>query len=332
MIRLRTRLKSSAKRHKSVCGFTLVELLVVVTIIGVLLALLLPAVQSARESARRASCLSNMKQLAVAAQNYHAAKGRFPTGLVAIDIDAGNVADGTNLWIEMLPYMEESNLHAMWDYKDYRNNIGQRHDVVAAQVVPILLCPSDALLIPTCHWRLEAPYEWSNGIYGLASYGGNAGIRSFGYDGEPQTEDGIFFKLSQVRMAMITDGSSHTLLIGERSHDDVEYDRLTAELDPPFHPLTNFGAWASAGHEISSQADVLLGSIVPINYRVPPESGSGNWDWEDQRLSAFGSQHLGGANFAFADGSARFVAETLPLEHLQALSTRAGDDPVELPQ
>ena len=76
---------------------------------------------------------------------------------------------------------------------------------------------------------------------------------------------------------------------------------------------------------------MLLSSIVPINYRVPPGSGSENWDWEDQRLSAFGSGHPGGANFAFVDGSARFVADDLPLKQLQALSTRAGEEVTEAP-
>jgi prepilin-type processing-associated H-X9-DG protein len=165
----------------------------------------------------------------------------------------------------------------------------------------------------------------------VGSYGGSAGIRSFGNDNVPQTEDGVFYARSRVRMAMITDGASHTLLFGERSHEDPEYDRLTAELEPAMYPLASFGAWASAFHEFGSQADVLLGSIVPINYRVPQGSGDDNWDWLDFRLSAFGSDHSGGANFALADGSARFIADDLPLDQLQALSTRAGGEDAVAP-
>jgi hypothetical protein len=170
-----------------------------------------------------------------------------------------------------------------------------------------------------------------NGVYAISSYGGNAGTRSFGYPEIPQSGDGVVFTRSRVRVAQVTDGTSHTLLFGERSHEDAEYDRLTAELDPNFGPLAGWGAWASATHEIASQGDVLLSSIVPINYRVPSGSGNENWDWEDHRLSAFGSGHPAGANFALADGSGRFIADSLPLKQLQALSTRAGEEVSEVP-
>jgi prepilin-type processing-associated H-X9-DG protein len=170
-----------------------------------------------------------------------------------------------------------------------------------------------------------------NGVYGLGSYGGNAGVRSFGNESVPQSKDGVFFTKSRVRMAMITDGSSHTFLFGERSHEDPEFDRLTQELEPAFYPLSSWGVWCSASHEFGSQADVLLGSIVPINNRVSTQSETNDWDMIDGRLSAFGSGHPGGADFAFADGSAKFVAEEIPLKLLQALSTRSGQETVELP-
>ena len=124
-------------------------------------------------------------------------------------------------------------------------------------------------------------------------------------------------------------GTSQTLLLGERSHHDPEFDRITAEIDPASHPLAGWGAWGSAGYQVGSQGDVLLGTIVPINYRVPPESGAGNWDWEDFRLSCFGSGHFGGANFAFCDGSVRFIRDSIALEHLRALSTRAGGEVID---
>jgi prepilin-type N-terminal cleavage/methylation domain-containing protein/prepilin-type processing-associated H-X9-DG protein len=312
-------------------AMTLIELLVVIAVIGVLVALLLPAVQSAREGARRAACLNNIRQLALTALNYHSIKGHFATGLVFVDADAGNFAGGTNLWVEMLPYVEEANLKEKWDYADYRNNIAGGQEALSAKVVPILLCPSDPLPSPVHHLQAAPPYDWMNGVYGLSSYGGNAGVRSFGNPVTPQSEDGVFFKHSRVRMAQVTDGASHTLLFGERSHEDPEYDELPTVVDESMGPLAAWGAWCSASHEFGSQADVLLGSIVPINYRVLPESGVDPWDMIDGRLSAFGSGHPGGANFAFADGSARFVAEDIPLEQLQALSTRAGEEAVEVP-
>jgi prepilin-type N-terminal cleavage/methylation domain-containing protein/prepilin-type processing-associated H-X9-DG protein len=322
---------SANNRHIRQRGFTLVELLVVIAIIGVLVALLLPAVQSARESARRATCLNNIRQLALTALHYHSMKGHFATGLVPVDANAGNFAGGTNHWVEVLPYLEEANLKSNWDYDDYRNNVVGGRAALSAQVVPILVCPSDPLPSPINHMQLDPPFEWMNGVYGLGSYGGNAGIRSFANTNTPQSEDGVFYTRSRVRMAMITDGSSHTLLFGERSHEDAEYDRLAEELDASYGPLAAWGAWCSASHEFGSQADVLLGSIVPINYRVSTESDTDPWDMIDFRLCAFGSEHPAGANFAFADGAAQFVAEDIPLKQLQALSSRSGEETFELP-
>jgi prepilin-type N-terminal cleavage/methylation domain-containing protein/prepilin-type processing-associated H-X9-DG protein len=307
-------------------GLSLVELLVVIAIIGLLIALLLPAVQSARESARRTTCLNNVKQLAVAAQQYHTAKGRFPAGLVPADSNANRYQDTSNLWVAMLAYFEEANLQARWDRLDYRKNIGK--DAIASQVIEVLLCPSDALPQRVYEYAFEGNYDWLDGFYGLSSYGGSGGTRSWG---APQpTKDGVFFIRSRVRFADITDGSAKTLLVGERSHDDSSFDRLTAEHDPSMGPLSGWGAWASAFGEISL-ADVTLSAAAPINYRVPPESGPNNWSWEDNRLCAYGSEHPGGANFALADGSARFIADSIMLETLQALSTRAGEEAAQTP-
>jgi prepilin-type N-terminal cleavage/methylation domain-containing protein/prepilin-type processing-associated H-X9-DG protein len=310
-------------------GLSLVELLVVIAIISLLIALLLPAVQSAREAARRTTCLNNVKQLALAAQQYHIAKGRFPAGLVPADPDAGRFQDTSNLWVAILAYLEEANLEARWDHLDYRKNIGE--DATASQVIEVLLCPSDALPQRVYQYAFEGDYAWLDGFYGLSSYGGSGGTRSFGGSNMPQPmKDGVFFIRSRVRFSDITDGTAKTLLVGERSHDDSEFDRLTAEHDPAMGPLWGWGAWASAFGEISL-ADVTLSAPVPINYRVPPESGPSSWSWEDDRLCAFGSEHPGGANFALADGSVRFISNDITLKALQALSTREGEEVIETP-
>ena len=100
---------------------------------------------------------------------------------------------------------------------------------------------------------------------------------------------------------------------------------------PAHGPLVKFGTWGWAGHRDGSCATNSLGTPVPINYRVPPLPNAGDWLWKMFRLSAFGSDHPGGATFAFADGSVRFIADDLPLKQLQALSTRAGEEVIEVP-
>jgi prepilin-type N-terminal cleavage/methylation domain-containing protein/prepilin-type processing-associated H-X9-DG protein len=310
-------------------GMTLIELLVVIAIIGVLIGLLLPAVQKVRAAAARIRCGNNMKQLALAMHQYHDARGSFPVGLVVVDTSTGGYSGGTNLFVEVLPYLEQDNLKRKWDYNDYRNNETGGLNATTAQVLPILVCPADALPSPPeCYLQ----YGWVNATFALGSYGGNGGKLSFdGVLDPPASCDGVFFKSRQVRMADITDGLSSTLLLGERYHRDAEFDRLTLALDPGMYPLGSWGAWASAAFQWGSQADVLLGAPVPINYRVPAGSGSGDFSWEEYRLCAYGSGHGQGANFAFADGSVRFVSDSIALGTLQALSTRAGCEVVSIP-
>jgi prepilin-type processing-associated H-X9-DG protein len=309
-----------------------VELLVVIAIIGALVALLLPAVQSAREAARRTNCLNNLKQLALAAQQYHDAAGRFPAGLMPADPDTGRFHDVSNLWIAIFDHLEEGNLKQIWNDKDYRKNIGVGPEANAARIVQVLLCPSDALSQPLHHLVVDGDYAWMTGLYGLSSYGGSGGTRSFGgTETPPPAEDGVFHIKSRIRIQDITDGSAKTFLLGERSHDDPEYDRLTAELDPAMGPLVSWGAWAAAYNSNTAQADVLLSAAVPLNYRVPLGSGGQDWTWEENRLCAYGSEHPGGANFALADGGARFITDDINLKVLQAFSTREGEEVVETP-
>jgi len=312
-------------------AFTLIEALVVITIVGLLVGLLLPAVLAARESVRRSTCASNLRDLGIAVQHHHLSKGAFPTGLVPVDDENGRYDGATNLWVEILPFVDQSPLHKKWDYDDYRNNLKVGGEATVAQVLALLLCPSDHLPNQVNRLRVPPPYDWINSDYAIGCYGGNAGTRSFGYAGVPQSRDGVFFSGSRVRIADVGDGTSQTILLGERSHHDPEYDRLTARFDPGSNPLASWGAWGSANHKYGSQGDVLLSSIVPINYRVPHESGDDNWDWEDWRLSAFGSSHARGANLAFCDGSVRFVGDSTSWETLRALSTRSGNEVLSAP-
>ena len=313
-------------------AYTLVEMLVVIAILGILIALLLPAVLKVREAANRTQCANNLKQLALAAHHHHDAKGQFPTGVHGVVLqDDVRYAEGTNWRVELLPYFEQDNLYGKWDYRDCRNNIAGGMNATTAQVVQILLCPSDSLPDLVFHFNNEyvPQYAWAYGYYGMSSYGGNAGKRSF--PPAQQSQDGLFYVDSQIRLADVTDGASNTFLFGERSHHDPEYDRLTYADEPSFYPLGGFGAWAvvfATGG--GNNAANLLSSSVPINYQVPPNSVAGDGAISD-RLCAYGSGHAGGANFAFADGSVRFLSDSTPLATLQALSTRAGGEVVSVP-
>jgi prepilin-type N-terminal cleavage/methylation domain-containing protein/prepilin-type processing-associated H-X9-DG protein len=308
------------------CGFTLIELLVVIAIIAILIGLLVPAVQKVREAANRAQCLNNLHQIALATLNYEGVKRRFPVGLrQAVEVD-GRPSGGTNLFVELLPYFEQGNVFNLWDSNDNRNNAIGGRNATQAHVFEMLICPSDALPERVVYLANEAVPQWSWGYYGMATYGGNAGKRSF-HPGLPPTfsrlsRDGIFWLDSCVRLREITDGTSTTFLLGERYHRDPEDDRLRPIFFPAIAPLAAFGKW---GLVSKGSAQVTMSTPVPINYKVPPDGG---YSAVEDRNCAFGSGHPGGANFAFADGSVRFLSDNTPLVTLQALSTRQGGEAI----
>jgi prepilin-type N-terminal cleavage/methylation domain-containing protein/prepilin-type processing-associated H-X9-DG protein len=317
-------------------GFTLIELLVVIAIIAILIGLLVPAVQKVRDAADRAHCQNNLKQLGLAAHNYHDTYKRFPAGVnLPISTKAnpkpGGVFDTNALykngtisnprfpdqfisWGEaLLPYIEQANLQRNLNLyvREYGNCNGPAS--TGAQVVQIYLCPSD--LLP----QRVTTYTTGGVTYyfGMNSYGGNGGTRSW-YVGN-MTTDGVFYINSQVRIGGITDGTSNTFLFGERYH-----------YDPVYTNINTLGGWAWAN--FNAPQDYLLSTPVPINFQLPPGTKTGAPLFpEDDRVCAFGSGHTGGANFCMADGSVQFLTDATPLPVLQALSTRAGGEVFDPP-
>jgi prepilin-type processing-associated H-X9-DG protein len=223
------------------------------------------------------------------------------------------------LWVQLLPYFEQDNLYRRWDNYDNRNNVAGGTNAVQAQVIKLLLCPSDPLQ-PVVYFNAPIAQSWTWGYYGISSYGGNGGTRSFTYSGSGITQDGIFFRDSGVCLLDVKDGTSCTFLFGERYHRDPQFDLQQTQGGP----ISQVGRWGCIAG-LGTLAMVELSTPVPINYQVPP---GGDLSTREDRTCAFGSGHPGGVNFAFADGSVRFVSDSIPLGTLQALSTRAGGEVV----
>jgi prepilin-type N-terminal cleavage/methylation domain-containing protein/prepilin-type processing-associated H-X9-DG protein len=308
------------RRH----GFTLIELLVVIAIIAVLIALLLPAVQAAREAARRAQCTNNMKQLALAASNYHDVAGSFPGGGYTVDnyAIAGNEPN-FSCFVRMLPNFEQQSIYNAVNFS--LNWRAPDNLTIAGAGISTLWCPSDpdasvAVSIASFsslsgNYNL-GPLPPGNWLQQYCSYGGVAGLWNLTVkttdtlNGQPNylprlnNQYGVIFCQSSVRVSEVTDGTSNTFMFGEHSHT-----QLRKQLAPPYDAVDErFRAslihlWNS-GQPMSTQIQ---------GFRQPnPQDQPVN---DNQAGTAFASDassgHPGGVNFAFCDGSVRFIKNTI---------------------
>ncbi|MGC4007270.1 MAG: DUF1559 domain-containing protein [Pirellulales bacterium] len=315
-----------ANHHRRTLAFTLVELLVVIAIVGLLIALLLPAIQATRESARRTQCTNQLRQLGLASTNFLDARKHYPPGVEQRFFNTAVTYRGVSVFAFLLPFLEEQNVLVRWDYADPINNANQGANSNTAVVIPLLICPSDAMD--------ENPVASKNNwYYALTSYGGNGGSRSFA----PQltTADGMFHTTGpasepvvdqkSVRVKQVTDGLSKTILFGERSHVDLNY--KTFNDAGQGEPLREQGWWgASTSRKMIGH--VTMSAYAPLNYRLPYAVGSpeatGFANDVDRRVCAFGSEHSGGAVFCFGDVSTRFMDDSIEQATLRAFCTRAG--------
>lgn len=304
-------------------GFTLVELLVVIAIIGILIGMLLPAVQQVREAARRASCANNLKQLGLACHNYESSRGEFPPGLnlpissagifpnsaIADEVGEPPYQDQFGSWMAwILPQLEQSNIADIYDYTvrgEVAPNAGTL-EFASAQVVESFLCPSDFIN--------EKHMEYSGNFLAINSYFASSGVQAWYTPAFAPEDDlffnGMFYYNSKVGFTDMIDGSSNTIAIGERY-----------SFDPEWEAFSNYRGWAWSG--FNSPRDNIAGTLAPINYMFPIGSGpTPGFDLTDQKFSSFSSAHSGGANFVFGDGSVRFLTleSTADLPVLQALA------------
>jgi prepilin-type N-terminal cleavage/methylation domain-containing protein/prepilin-type processing-associated H-X9-DG protein len=291
-------------------AFTLIELLVVIAIIGVLIALLLPAVQKVREAANRIKCENNLRQYALAAHGFESNYGRFPPAANIIlvgnpppwPLPPEGIDKYLSLPIELMPYMEQDNIFRQLytgSQPQYRNCTAAYNNI-GETVIPILICPSSRNVVenPICTYNNGTKYPMA-----LTCYAGVSGTNYYDFAAAPHV-NGVFYLDSQTRIADITDGTSQTMLMAERYH---ELDMMTG---------TGGGACIGAWPWVNqfSMEDHTVNTSTPI--ATPGNSA----------IYRIGSGHPGGANIAFADGSVHFVTTSTPLDVLRALSTIAGNE------
>jgi len=285
------------------CGFTLVELLVVIAIIGMLIALLLPAVQAARESARRCSCCNNLKQVGLAAHMHHDTYKCLPAGWDGYDTSSRPFALGSPGWgwaARILPFVEQANVE-----KNLINFKLPVTDPANAQArlltIKTFRCPSDT----GKDTFLNVDEESGAGTldFATANYIGVWGTTDTHECGELPagtqcTSDGTFFHNSATRFADILDGLSQTFIVGERN----------SRLD--------YSTWVGIDPVNDCSPGRLVGTAS-----YPPNSQASD-------THNFSSEHPSGTHFLLADGSVRIISDTIETAAYHALCTRAGADSI----
>lgn len=317
-------------------AFTLVELLVVIAIIGVLTALLLPAIQAARESARRSHCANNLRQMAIAALNFHDANRTFP---IARQGDEEAFGQHT----ELFPFLEEGNIANQFDFSLRPNQNPARF-----VTVPLFLCPSDIDDRMRDKDRGAHQYDWGKNNYRV-----NAG-NEFGQTQNNQSvnakelNNGLFLTNEAVRLPQVTDGTSHTALASEAIRGDGEDTLLEVESDLfqiPNNNNTNttakvyercialdLGTMIGASKQTSyAGRNWINGNYMTTRYNhvMLPNTWSctrGNSPNNNGGAVTASSRHNEGVNLALADGSVRFVLNGVSLPIWRALGSRNGDE------
>jgi prepilin-type N-terminal cleavage/methylation domain-containing protein/prepilin-type processing-associated H-X9-DG protein len=299
-------------------GFTLIELLVVIAIIGVLIGLLLPAVQKVREAANRMKCANNLKQLALAMHSYHDAYGVLMDGghTVTISYPMG--------WVpRLMPFFEENNRYQLLSthVATGLDGIGPYRTVytgitgVITTPISILVCPSSPLgdVSPDS----TSAYASNPATQGALHYRSNCGASGVGTVVQPAfnasrlfVTSGILYPNSAVHWTDVTDGTSNTLMFGESS---AALWTLGSEGFGGIQPWT----WGFYYYDATDYLTIDYKVVThPINY-----NGSFNYN-----ETPYTSAHTGGVNVAMCDGSVRFLATTTALNVLQALATRANGE------
>jgi prepilin-type N-terminal cleavage/methylation domain-containing protein/prepilin-type processing-associated H-X9-DG protein len=273
-------------------AFTLIELLVVIAIIAILIGLLLPAVQKVREAAARMKCSNNLHQIGLALHNYHSAYGKFPPAWKRVK----GVPDPSWGWaVFLLPYIEQDNLYNRLSPDTRTMQDVFKADLAALQfTVPTYVCPSDSggpLNDNRKFSKVGISPPVSIAISNYVGSGGND-IGNGGSNGN----SGVFQENTQLSVGDITDGTSNTLAVGERKSRDNAYAALWAGLSQ----VNGETVGGPGGGQGAAQGYTY--------YRMPDGATGTGFTWPDL---AFSSQHSGGANFVFCDGSVHFISNNI---------------------
>lgn len=341
-------------------GFTLVELLVVIAIIGILIGMLLPAVQSVRAAARRVTCANNLRQIALSVHNFESAHRRFPVNQIGAGLPNGSGGYGSGFYswlVQVLPQIEQGNLQDAFDLRisngdgaSYKMSDTHPNAMAASTLVPTFICPSDT------------PNRNNSLILGSAnpapsSYAGNAGWPSYatGYSGErssPGSYNGaiplvhpsepVSWHVNKIGMHSFSDGTSNTALISERLiqsgnsaseinngdqrlrslHILERSETLPEIVDQMSSSHAHVYESAHIGRSWSSGSPLVAPTYMHVQ---TPNALIGHYNTsmdEGDFVVAASSEHTGGVNLAMVDGSVRFVADSVSREVWWAVGSR----------
>jgi prepilin-type N-terminal cleavage/methylation domain-containing protein len=304
-------------------GFTLVELLVVIAIIGILVALLLPAIQAAREAARRSTCQNNIRQIGLAMHLHQEAKKFFPSGRLGCDGSGCNTATternkSPSGFVELLPFIEETALYQVfttdpkigWPNSNW-NTSPQKQQAVQ-RAIGLYQCPSEDVKFSNVYKDTWNVPDLATGTYALCmgSLGPNDDFNKHKY-----SNNGVFYFWSRTKLRRVADGLTKTLFIGE-----------VVEVDQP----DSSNVWWYGNRSLDS----LRNTASPVNSLIgqgnvqsysPAPGGSGY-------NGAFASRHTGGAHFTFGDARTQFLEENITLDIYKQLSHRDDGLPSSLQQ
>jgi len=336
-------------------GFTLIELLVVIAIIAILIALLVPAVQKARESSARTQCMNNLKQIGLGLHNYHDAQKRLPPGMARISYtdqygNSGSQYNATFWSYFILPHVEQGALFESIPFMSYPNWTTGNYLLAVQAQLAVFRCPSSSderTYSTTNGGNIPNRFAISYALNGSGSIGNPAspngagecmlhmddgtwvpggGFNGWGlYTGTPHRRDGAFHQNSITQLRKVLDGTSNTVAAGERV-------RLITK--PSLYPENEYGrgdeygTWSLGTMWAENHFECALGSIgIPLHFN--PQTTSYIRFAASNTGGAFSSRHAGGiVNFAFLDGTVRQLDPTVSDVVRLALGTIAGGETV----